>query len=124
MGSDNMILNSPITKRVTLDTNADLIGEADNLFIEVMDELDGTVVVETPTFTEIVLNTIPTGIYIADLDFATTGKFLVEIKHSILDRSGSTSVIISADADYETLEQTVYELGVDADQVEESSSFA
>ena len=119
-----MILDIPIIKKITLDTNKDLLGEASNLYVEIINETTGMSSVSTPEFSEIQFNGQNTGIYIADLEFYETGQFSIFIKHNILDKSGYVSVVISTQKTYSDLENKMIEVGNEAEQVEESSSFA
>jgi len=107
-----MILATPIIKRVSLDTNADLINEEHNLEAVLKNIETNLEIISSSIFKEIVKQGVPTGIYFSDLEFTQSGQFLVTIRHKTLAKSGSSLVTINSGASYFDLEESILGLSV------------
>jgi len=110
-------------KRITLDTNADLIGQASALYIEVINDDTGILVTLTPTFTELEIESTPTGVYNADIDLSP-GKYSIFIKHDSLDKSGFIRTVVSNETTYEELGVNIFELDTLVNEQDDSISFS
>ena len=117
MGSNNM------TKRITLDTNGDVYGQAGNLYVKVLNDITNSFETLYPTFTELEIDSSPTGVYIADIDIEI-GKYTISIINDILSKEGIVRATISEDTTYEDLGNTTAELSDVIDGLDTSTSFS
>ena len=115
---------TPLYKKVTLDTNADVFGEANNFFVEVINNDTNEITIQTPTFTEILLDSAPTGIYVAEVLFSTEGRFTVRIKHNSLSSSGETRISITENGSYNDIEEKIDNISDSIENKNDSISFA
>ena len=111
-------------KRITVDTNSDIYNEAENLYIEIINNETSAITLEYPTFTEILANDdiTPTGIYSVEIDLGI-GNYYITVKHNTITKSGSVHFIVTETDEHETLENTIIETVDDMD-VDDSTSFA
>ena len=115
---------TPLMKKVTLDTNADVFGEANNLYVEVINDDTNEIAIQTPEFTEILLESNPTGIYVAEVLFSTEGRFTIRIKHNALTQTGETRISISENGSYNDIEEKIDAISDTIENTNDSISFA
>ena len=106
-------------KKITIDTNSDLFGEASNLYLEVIDNITGITTSEYPTFREVLDGVVATGIYFCEIDLEN-GNYYITVKHTTLSSSGSVHYVMSED-EHTILEDSIMELSEEDDN---SSTFA
>lgn len=107
-----MILPEPIIKKVSLDTNADVTGEADNLIAIIKNLETGVEIISPSLFLEIIKEGVPTGLYFSDLEFIESGQFQVTVQHETIGKSGTSVVTINSGPTYKDLEDTVSTLNI------------
>ena len=110
-------------KRITLDTNGDAYGQASNLYVKIVNDEDNTFTLQYPTFTEIELNGLPTGVYIADVD-VSAGKYTVQVINDVLLKEAQIRATFTEEENFTDLSDNIDELNNSMDAQDTSNSFA
>ena len=110
-------------KRLTLDTNTDSYGQASNLYVKIVNDTDNTFVLLYPTFTEIEIDGVPTGVYIADVE-VQVGKYTVYVINDLILKEAKTRATFTEEENYKDLGENIEELNDSMDALDTSNSFA
>ncbi|MCK5536817.1 MAG: hypothetical protein KAI79_08315 [Bacteroidales bacterium] len=109
-------------RRITLDTNNDIYGQADNLYVKILNDETNIFELQYPTFVELEINSVPTGVYVADINIEI-GKYTISIINDVLSREGTVRATIT-DTSYEDLSATTAGLSDVIDGIDTSISFS
>ena len=110
-------------KRITLDTNGDVYGVSNDLYVKIINDDENTFEILDPGFTELLIENNPTGVYVTDIDI-DEGKYTILVINDIIGKQGSVRASISNATTYDDLSDNTAELSDIVENIDNSSSFS